>query len=41
MKWKTDLKRFESDNFSGSAELLEQYIELLIYWLEKGELQSQ
>jgi translation initiation factor eIF-2B subunit delta len=41
MKWKTDLKRFESDNYSGSAELLEQYIELLIYWLEKGELQSQ
>ena len=41
MKWKTDLKKFESDNSSGSAELLEQYIELLIYWLEKGELQSQ
>lgn len=40
MKWKADLKKFESDNYSGSAELLEQYIELLLYWLEKGELSS-
>lgn len=41
MKWKEDLQKFESNNYSGSAELLEQYIGLLIYWLEKGELQSQ
>jgi len=41
MKWKADLQKFESNNYSGSAELLEQYIELLLYWLEKGELQSQ
>lgn len=40
MNWKDDLKKFESDNSSGSAELLENYIELLLYWLEKGELQS-
>ena len=40
MKWKDDLKKFESDNYSGSAELLSQYIELILYWLEKGELQS-
>jgi translation initiation factor eIF-2B subunit delta len=40
MKWKADLKRFESDNYSGSAEILEQYIELLMYWLEKGELHT-
>ena len=40
MKWKADLKKFESDNYSGSAELLEQYIELILYWLEKGDLQS-
>ena len=40
MKWKTDLKKFESDNYSGSAELLEQYIELILYWLEKGDLQT-
>ena len=41
MKWKADLKKFESNNYSGSAELLEQYIGLLLYWLEKGELKSQ
>ncbi len=41
MKWRTDLRKFESDNYSGSAELLEQYIELILYWLEKGDLQSQ
>ncbi len=40
MKWRTDLKKFESDNYSGSAELLGQYIELILYWLEKGDLQS-
>ena len=40
MNWKDDLKRFESDNSTGSAELLERYIELLLYWLEKGELQT-
>jgi translation initiation factor 2B subunit (eIF-2B alpha/beta/delta family) len=40
MKWKEDLKKFESDNYSGSAELLEQYIELIHYWLEKGDLAS-
>jgi len=40
MKWKEDLKKFESDNYSGSAELLEQYIELIHYWLEKGEMES-
>jgi translation initiation factor eIF-2B subunit delta len=40
MKWKEDLKKFESNNFSGSAELLEQYIELILYWLDKGDLQS-
>ncbi len=40
MNWKDDLKKFESDNSSGSAELLENYIELLLYWLEKGELQT-
>jgi translation initiation factor 2B subunit (eIF-2B alpha/beta/delta family) len=40
MNWKDDLKKFESDNSSGSAELLGQYIELLLYWLEKGELQT-
>ncbi|MFC2099015.1 hypothetical protein ACFLTA_06145 [Bacteroidota bacterium] len=40
MNWKADLKKFESDNYSGSAELLEQYIELILYWLEKGDLQS-
>ncbi|MFC2116041.1 hypothetical protein ACFLTU_06175 [Bacteroidota bacterium] len=40
MKWKADLKKFEADNYSGSAELLEQYIELILYWLEKGDLQS-
>ena len=38
MDWKDDLKKFESDNSTGSAELLEQYIELLLFWLEKGEL---
>jgi translation initiation factor 2B subunit (eIF-2B alpha/beta/delta family) len=38
MNWKDDLKKFESDNSTGSAELLEQYIELLWYWLEKGGL---
>ncbi len=38
MQWKEDLKKFESDNYSGSAELLAQYIELIFYWLEKGEL---
>ena len=41
MSWKADLKKFESDNYSGSAELLEQYVELIIYWLDKGDLQSQ
>ena len=40
MNWKDDLKKFESDNSTGSAELLEQYIELLLFWLEKGELQT-
>jgi translation initiation factor 2B subunit (eIF-2B alpha/beta/delta family) len=40
MNWKDDLRKFESDNSTGSAELLEQYIELLLYWLEKGELQT-
>ncbi len=38
MKWKTDLEKFEADNYSGSAELLEQYIELTLYWLEKGDM---
>jgi translation initiation factor 2B subunit (eIF-2B alpha/beta/delta family) len=38
MDWKDDLRKFESDNTTGSAELLEQYIELLLFWLEKGEL---
>lgn len=41
MKWREDLKKFESDNYSGSAELLEQYIGLILYWLEKGDMQSQ
>ena len=36
MKWKADLEKFESNNYSGSAELLEQYIGLLLYWLERG-----
>lgn len=40
MHWKDDLKKFESDNSTGSAELLDQYIELLLYWLDKGELQT-
>lgn len=40
MNWKSDLKKFESNNYSGSAELLEQYIEILLYWLDKDELQS-
>ena len=40
MNWKDDLKKFESDNSTGSAELLERYIELLLYWLERGELQT-
>lgn len=40
MKWKDDLRKFESDNYSGSSELLSRYIELIFYWLEKGELQS-
>lgn len=40
MKWKEDLKKFESDNYSGSAELLAQYIELILYWLEKGDLRT-
>jgi translation initiation factor 2B subunit (eIF-2B alpha/beta/delta family) len=40
MKWKEDLKKFESNNYSGSAELLEQYIELILYWMEKGDMQS-
>jgi len=40
MKWKEDLKKFEADNYSGSAELLEQYIELTLYWLEKGDMQT-
>jgi len=40
MKWKENLKKFESDNYSGSAELLARYIELIFYWLEKGELHS-
>ena len=38
MDWKDDLRKFESNNSTGSAELLEQYIELLLFWLEKGEL---
>jgi translation initiation factor 2B subunit (eIF-2B alpha/beta/delta family) len=40
MDWKEDLRKFESNNYSGSAELLEQYIELILYWLEKGKLNS-
>ncbi len=40
MNWKDDLKKFESDNSTGSAELLERYIELLLFWLERGELQT-
>ncbi len=40
MKWRADLKKFETDNYSGSAELLEQYIELILYWLEKEDLES-
>ena len=40
MKWKEDLKKLESDNYSGSAELLSQYIDLIFYWLEKGDLQT-
>ena len=40
MDWKDDLKKFESDNSTGSAELLEKYIELLQYWMEKGELKT-
>ncbi len=40
MNWKDELKKFESDNSTGSAELLERYIELLLFWLEKGELQT-
>jgi translation initiation factor 2B subunit (eIF-2B alpha/beta/delta family) len=40
MDWKDDLKKFESDNSTGSAELLEKYIELLLYWMEKGELKT-
>jgi translation initiation factor 2B subunit (eIF-2B alpha/beta/delta family) len=40
MNLKDDLKKFESDNFTGSAELLEQYIELLLTWLEKGALMT-
>jgi translation initiation factor 2B subunit (eIF-2B alpha/beta/delta family) len=40
MNWKDDLKKFESDNSSGSAELLENYIELLLYWLEKSDLET-
>ena len=35
------MQKFESNNYSGSAELLEQYIELLLYWIDKGELESQ
>lgn len=41
MNWKADLKKFESNNYSGSAELLEKYIELMLYWFEKEDLQSQ
>ena len=40
MNWRDDLKKFESDNSTGSAELLEQFIELLLYWQEKGDLQT-
>ena len=40
MEWKDDLKKFESDNYTGSAELLALYIDLLLHWLEKGDLQS-
>ena len=40
MQWREELKKFESDNYTGSAELLAQYIELILYWLEKGELRS-
>lgn len=40
MNWKDDLKKFESDNSTGSAELLEQYHELLLTWLEKGALKT-
>jgi translation initiation factor 2B subunit (eIF-2B alpha/beta/delta family) len=40
MNWKSDLKKFEANNYSGSAELLEQYIEILLYWLDKNELQG-
>ena len=38
MDWRNDLKKLERDNTSGSAELLERYMELLLFWLEKGEL---
>jgi translation initiation factor 2B subunit (eIF-2B alpha/beta/delta family) len=40
MNWKDDLKKLESDNSTGSAELLEQCIELLLYRLGKGEIQT-
>ncbi len=41
MNWKDDLKKFENDSSTGSAELLEQYIEWLLYWLDKGELRTE
>jgi translation initiation factor 2B subunit (eIF-2B alpha/beta/delta family) len=40
MNWKDELRKFESDNSSGSAELLEQFMALLIYWMEREELQT-
>ena len=40
MNWREDLKKFESDNSTGSAELLEQYIELLLYWIDRGGLET-
>lgn len=40
MDWKADLRKFEENNYSGSAELLEQYIELILYWLEKEDLKT-
>ena len=40
MNWREDLKKFESDNSTGSAELLEQYTELLLFWIDKGGLET-
>ena len=40
MSWKTDLKQFEANNYSGSAELLDQYMDILLYWLDREEMNS-